>query len=173
MERAASNCLILINYNSRHGLQWETIAAPGPHVWWGLKCGGLKFSLPCGPLGLLTEECKRTTEQKKITFTARVSSSFISKVSMCMYVYLCVLEVKETLWAKEIQGECIIHVFGNLCVKWAVHSPGSFCMSTHTPAFMPALHMCYEYWSILFGKLIDDWLLIWSSQCQVHNVMSY
>lgn len=139
MERAASNCLILINYNNRHNLQWEAIAAPGPNVWWGLKHCGPKFSLPCGPLGPLTEDCMRATEQKKITFTARVSHNFISKVSMCVYMYLRVPGVKEMLWGKEVQEECIIHMFGNLCVKWAVHSPGFFCMRTHTHQ-----HLCLQ-----------------------------
>lgn len=178
MERAASNCLILINYNNRHNLQWEAIAASGPNVQWGLKHGGPKFSLPGGPLRPLTEERKRAIEQKKITFTARARPDFIPKVSVYVYVYLPAPGVKDILQGNEVQEECIIHMFGNLCVCWAAHCPGSFYMCTHTPTtpppptFMPATHMCCEYWSICFGKLIDGWLLIWSSQCRVQNVIS-
>lgn len=145
MERAASNCLILINYNNRHNLQWEAIAASGPNVWWGLKHGGPKFSLAGGPLGPLTEEHKRAFEQKKITFTARARPNFISKVSMCEYAYLPALGVEEMLWGKEVQEECIIHMFGNLCVNWAAHSPGSFYMCTHTPTHTPPIYACNAY----------------------------
>lgn len=60
---------------------------------------------------------ERAIEQKKITFTARARPHFISKVSMCVYVYLPALGVKEMLWRKEVQEDCIIHMFGNLCVN--------------------------------------------------------
>lgn len=63
---------------------------------------------------------------------------------MCVYVYLPVFGVKEMLWGKEVQEECIIHMFGNVCVNWAACSPGSFYMCTHTYQQAPPQHLCLQ-----------------------------
>lgn len=162
MARAASNCLILINYNNRHNLQWEAIAASGPNVWWGLKHGGPKFSLPGGPFRPLTEEHKRASEQKKIAFTARARLNFISKVSLCVYVYLPAFGRKEMLWGKEVQEGCISHMFGNSCVNWAARSPGSFYMCTHTPTHTSHnVYACNAYvlWILKYLLWKANWWL--------------
>jgi len=80
-------------------------------TWWA------KILFTWWPLRLLTEKRMRAVEQEKIPFTARAGPNFISKVSLCVYVYLPAFGVKEMLWGKEVQEECIIHMFGNLCVN--------------------------------------------------------
>lgn len=144
-------------------------------TWWA------KIPLPGGPLRPFTEERLREPLSRRKLHSQQGPGPILYQrwacVCMCIFLHL-----ESKMWGKEMQEVCIIHMFGNLCVNGAAHSlVSSACVHTpqhlphhhpSPPLFIPAMHMCCEYWSICSEKLIDDWLLIWSSQCQVQNVMN-